>query len=462
MPARSSQESERFAAAVERGTAVAPGDEQLRQDMDLVALLRESRASLAPDADASARMRAKVMAAAASMMSEQQPEQRVDADAPTRIVADAPTVVGTPAAIPVATANETTAEQEPVEQAEETNVVSIGRARGRHRFPSSPREASPQRRGLVGVSAAAALMVLAVTGGGAMFSQGALPGDSLYGVKQTTESALVGLTPGQGNKAQRQLDYAATRLDEVKQLNSQTESSSKGADISQALRGFDDQAAAGSRMWLASSGPGNAAELGTLANWAQTQSARLSELRSSMPTSAQPDADHSLRMLEDVRTRAQSLNNRQGCDQVTSNDSDELGPLPAKGSCGSKESVKAPNPSLNTPSAPSVTDKQSGGSSSSSSEKSSRNDSGKSDNDSRSGRTGSTTTKETTPHLPSLPGITGGSDPVPGLNGRQQTKGNDPLPSTTEKKAPSPGLNLPLLGPIAYQPGTNGPAPANG
>ena len=37
-------------------------------------------------------------------------------------------------------------------------------------------------------------MVLAVTGGGAMFSQGALPGDSLYGVKQTTESALVGLT----------------------------------------------------------------------------------------------------------------------------------------------------------------------------------------------------------------------------------------------------------------------------
>jgi len=209
------QDSERFAAAVDFGAdAVPPGDEQLRRELDVVALLRESRATASPDADASARMRARVMAAAATML--QAPnETSTGNSAATTVTAmvterpsfeDAPTMVDTPII-------EAIEDEEPAE-AERSNVVAIGKARGRHRFPTS-KAPSPQRRGLLGISAAAALMVLAVTGGGAMFSQDALPGDSLYGVKQTTESALVGLTPGQGNKAQRQLDYAATRIDEV-------------------------------------------------------------------------------------------------------------------------------------------------------------------------------------------------------------------------------------------------------
>jgi hypothetical protein len=189
------------------------------------------------------------------------------------------------------------------------------------------------------VSAAAALVLLAVTGGGALFSRGALPGDTLYGVKQTTESGLVALTPG-GGKAQRQLDIAATRMDEVQQLNSsQAPAADRGADISQALRGFNEQTTAASRTWLSGPSAGNS---GALASWAGTQSQRLASMRAAMPASAQPDADNSMHMLEQVRTRANALNNRSGCDAVTSGQSDQFGPIPAKGACSARESSPPP------------------------------------------------------------------------------------------------------------------------
>jgi len=309
------RDSERFAAAVEHGLsyagAVPPGDEFLQRDLELVALLRESRASLAPSSDASARMRAQVMAAAASMM----PSTTVD------------------------WSDSDTDTDDSESAADDTNVVSITSARGRHRFPrrtAAGAGETPHRHTALGVSAAAALVLLAVTGGGALFSRGALPGDTLYGVKQTTESGLVALTPG-GSKAQRQLDVASTRMDEVQQLNaSQAPAADKGADISQALRGFNEQTTAASHAWL--SGP-NASNSSALASWASTQSQRLSSMRSSMPASAQPDADNSLRMLEQVRTRANALNSRSGCDTVTTGQSDQFGPIPAKGACSAKDSA---------------------------------------------------------------------------------------------------------------------------
>ena len=458
MPAGAGRESERFAAAVEYGMdAVPPGDGQLHRELDVVALLRESRAAMSPGADASARMRARVMAAAAIML----PDQDAGQAAPTNVTAigsepsfaDAPTMVDTPVITADMGATEIIAadginstDAEPAEDTK-SNVFAIGKARGRHRFPTS-QAPSPQRRGLLSISAAAALMVLAVTGGGAMFSQGALPGDSLYGVKQTTESALVGLTPGQGNKAQRQLDYAATRLDEVRQLNSeQAPAGDRGADISQALQGFNEQTTAGSKMWLAS-GSGNSAELGSLANWAQTQSQKLSTLRTSMPTSAQPDADHSLRMLEDLRTRAQSLSNRQGCDKVTSTDSDQLGPLPAKGACNTKESTSAP--SIRTVAPPGV-----GTDSDRSSDQSGSSDSSDStgSSDSSTGSSKGNKSKDEAPGLPGLSDLTGGNSHsgVGKLPSKESTKGGDLVPSTTEQ-TPKPGLNLPLLLPILFQP----------
>jgi hypothetical protein len=138
-------------------------------------------------------------------------------------------------------------------------------------------------------------------------------------------------------------------MDEVQQLNaSQAPAADKGADISQALRGFNEQTTAASHAWL--SGP-NASNSSALASWASTQSQRLSSMRSSMPTSAQPDADNSLHMLEQVRTRANALNSRSGCDTTTTGQSDQFGPIPARGACSSRDS--APQTKQIVPSVPS-------------------------------------------------------------------------------------------------------------
>lgn len=447
MSAGEEQEHERFAAVVERGLgAVRPGvgdDDELLRELELVALLRQSRASLAPSADESARMRAKVMAAAATMT---QPAAHRDELYDTVPNADAPTLVG----LPVAADAETRADLAPVAgyetgyetEDESTNVVSISRAsRGRHRFPNSA--PSRQNRGLLGISAAAAVMVLAVTGGGAMFSQGALPGDSLYGIKQTTESALVGLTPGQGNKAQRQLDYASTRLDEAQKVNSaNTPDNEKAADISQALKGFDDQTESGSQMWFASANSGssteNSKQLGEMSGWAQQQNQRLASMRTSMPAGAQPDADHSMRLLEDLRTRSQSLNNRQGCDHVSSG-SDELGPLPAKGPCKVSTPAAAPNVKSALPSAvqsKTTTPKEDSDSHSSSSSHSDSDSSDRSDHSDRD-QSGSSDTPGLNNPLGTLNGGSGGI--VPG-SGDQQRSNTVAPPQNTSNSSNNGGL----------------------
>lgn len=430
MSAGEGQRRERFAAAVEQGLdAASIGDEELRRELELVALLQRSGEALAPSADASARMRARVMAEAAGIMSAPATPSSVDSN-DTSVIPQVDesvnpetlTDVPLPATELIAKAND-----EDGESARPNNVVSLFR-RGRHRTPTQA--PSPAKRSLISASAAAGLMVIAVTGGGAMFSQGALPGDSLYGVKQATESAIVGVTPGQGNKAQRQLDMAATRIDEVRELNGQqaAPASTKGQDISQALKGFDEQTAAGSRMAL-SSGANNKAQMGSLANWAESQSQKLSSMRASLPAESQADADHSLRQLEDVRTRAQSVSNRQGCDRVLSSESDQLGPLPAKGACSVKD-APAPTKSLvPSESVKSVKPSSPSSSDSDSDESSSANKSDKSDK--RSGESG----------------LFGNNrDGLNGLHNREQVRGNDLLPEKSPAEQPKPpNLLEPLL-----------------
>lgn len=310
------RDAERFAAAVDNGHrytgAQSSEDQELARDLELVALLRSSRASLAPSADASARMRAKVMAAAAATMA--QPSA-----APSQAETTKPDLM--------VDHGEVTAEQD-------ANVVSIGTAKGRHRFPrrSSSTDAPSRRGGMV--SAAAALALLAAAGSGALFSKDALPGDTLYGVKQATESGRIALS-GKG-EGQRRLDIAATRIDEVQKLSSSDRASAaeRSSDISQALRGFNEQTTAASRTWLAGPNSGNS---GALASWAGTQSQRLSGMRASMPESARGDADDSITMLEQLKSRANALSSRKGCDTVTTGQSDELGPIPARGACSAKE-----------------------------------------------------------------------------------------------------------------------------
>lgn len=426
-------DDERFAAALDHGEFGVGGlDEELRRELEVVALLRRTRAELGPDAAASARMRARVMGAAQQMSSDAPQTSDVHAEAPTVEVdlsgTDTPAVTGT-------AVTETVAE-----------AIPIDRARGRHRFPGrAPRgpehvvpraaEASGSgRRSLAVISAAAAVTALAVTGGGAMFSQNALPGDPLYGVKQTTESAILGLTMGQENRAQRHLDYAATRVDEIQAMHSDPSvpAGSTGT-FGETLHGFDQQTLAGARLWMESAGAAkSSSEFGALSNWAETQAERLSEMRSSLPASSQDDVEESLRMLSQLQERAEALNSRTECDQLSSGESDRFGPVPAEGSCGVEEAVRGPSTRSSSPS--SSADAESSQLPTSEADRSSIPPSSE-ESEQLEG-----------PELPDLPGLPGGDGSSGGglLPDRESTRGSS-VPNSPEQTPQPLPLNVPLL-----------------
>jgi len=72
--------------------------------------------------------------------------------------------------------------------------------------------------------------------------------------------------------------------------------------------------------------------------------------------------------------------------------------------------------------------------------------------DSSTGSSKSSKSKDEAPGLPGLSDLTGGGNSHSGvgkLPSKEQTKGGDLVPSSTEQ-TPKPGLNLPLLLPILF------------
>ncbi|GAA4713356.1 hypothetical protein GCM10023215_65420 [Pseudonocardia yuanmonensis] len=201
-----------------------------------------------------------------------------------------------------------------------------GRAGG-SRGPGGRRPSLRKRVALVG--GAAALALVALTGGTAMMSGDALPGDTLYAVKLATESTGTAFTFGDGAKAQRHLDLAATRLDEVRRL--QQAGRAPSADTYEtALTAFDDAASEGSRMLLSGAQPPTDTGLGDLDAWAQKQGRAIAELRAS--GGDVPGADRSARLVERMSERAAALQARMGCSEVSAG-VDDLGPIPATSPC---------------------------------------------------------------------------------------------------------------------------------
>src|SRR5262245_19143173 len=88
---------------------------------------------------------------------------------------------------------------------------------GRHAASTDDPRAARRRRRLVAVATGMVLIVGAT--GVAAASEQALPGDTLYPVKRTLESAEVGIARGDAAEGHALLGNATTRLDEVKALS---------------------------------------------------------------------------------------------------------------------------------------------------------------------------------------------------------------------------------------------------
>jgi Domain of unknown function (DUF5667) len=200
-----------------------------------------------------------------------------------------------------------------------------------------------QARGRVLVAAAATLcLLMSLSAMSVLLSRDALPGDALYSFKRTTESAELGLTFGDQPKALKHLEFASDRVNEIQIMANQADVATKWvagpsatgqSGFLRALDDFDSDAAAGARLLTGLALGGKPSSLGELRNWAEQQKARLVTLRRALPVPVSARVDSTLGLLDRIIARASALSDRSGCVTITSGTRDNLGLLPAKGSC---------------------------------------------------------------------------------------------------------------------------------
>lgn len=349
MPAEQGKDAaERFAGAVEQGqTPRLHDDDELARELEIVAMLRSRGPAFAPHPDTKARAKQRLLAALA--------EQNAGLAPPPAAAVSAQSS-GTPAerTAPMVRLVDDPARQEDdssiIEPTRSTELAAVtelapraARRAGRHAVASRPagrahriRRADPPGLGRrVGLVSSAALMVMvALTGAGMFVSRDALPGDAAYGIKRIAEETGLALTFDDEAKARRNLELAAVRLSEIEKLVARGDQS--GLDpqlLRSAMQQFGVSASEGSRTLLADEQTAGTGGIGVLQAWAAKQVVRLSVLRSALPVPAATEADNSIALLDRLMGRTTALESRSSCSERTSAAVDDLGPLPAEGSC---------------------------------------------------------------------------------------------------------------------------------
>src|SRR5215470_3717153 len=300
--------SERFARAVEGGPVEPDLDESLRRELELVDALREVGRSTQLDEATRHRMRRRALAGL--------DPQLETADG----AADLRPETGHGAAERRPEIAEGAAERQP-EIVPEPRRLARAKAAG--------------VRGRLLVAAAAALcLLLSLSAMSLLMARDALPGDALYGVKRSAESAELGFTFGVESRGFKHLQFATARLDELEALAAGGAGPATDAGpYGEVLEGFDADAAAGSRLLIEAATRGNGSLLGALHDWAEQQSQRIQTAAPALPEPASGRAAESGELLRRIAERAALLRVRTRCLAVTSGGADDIGLLPADGPC---------------------------------------------------------------------------------------------------------------------------------
>lgn len=144
--------------------------------------------------------------------------------------------------------------------------------------PSTPRSRRRNRRLAAAVSGVA---LVGVTATMSVAAQSALPGDGLYPLKRTIESAHAELTFDRAAQGRVLLSSASTRLDEVAQLS---RDNADPALVASTLNAFTDQAVAGSDLLVGDyESTGHQSSITTVRTFTATSMSRLHDLQSAVP-----------------------------------------------------------------------------------------------------------------------------------------------------------------------------------
>jgi Domain of unknown function (DUF5667) len=293
------QEQENFARAVDSGLCEV-SDHTLQRELTVVAALRQAGATVGPNPVERDRMRQRVMAEFSSVVHE-----------------------GNSPVLPL-------------------------------RAPRHRRWIPDEARGRLVVAAAAALcLLMSLSGMSFLLSRDALPGDALYTVKRTAESAELGLTFGDQPKALKHLEFAGDRVNEIEIMANQADTagnwSAGQGKFLRALDDFDSDATAGARLLTGLALSGQPGSLPALRSWAEQQKARLAALRAALPLAISARLDSTLGLLDRVVARASALSHRSTCVTITSGTRDDLGLLPARDACKPPIPVDGTSPAAPLP-----------------------------------------------------------------------------------------------------------------
>lgn len=208
------------------------------------------------------------------------------------------------------------------------------------RSPTRRRAIPDEARGRLVVAAAAALcLLMSLSGMSLLLSRDALPGDALYGFKRSAESAELGLTFGDEGKALKHLEFANARVSEIEMLANQADTSGSWATgqdrFFRTLNDFEQDTTAGTRLLTTVAAHGQLGILSPLHGWVQQQKSRLQTVDGALPLPASTRLDSTLELLDRVTARVAALDQRADCRTVTSGTHDDLGVVPARGTCES-------------------------------------------------------------------------------------------------------------------------------
>ncbi|MEV7397597.1 DUF5667 domain-containing protein [Aeromicrobium sp. NPDC092404] len=204
------------------------------------------------------------------------------------------------------------------------------------------RESSPARRRVAGLTAAMVASVGAV--GIVASSASAVPGELLYPIKRSVESAELALHRDEASRGSFQLRQAAERLAEARQLSTTNGDESL---IAETLEDFATQAESGSTALFSDfTGNGEQKSIRTVNDFAVAATANLSALSSQLPPGADDSFDAATATISDLAIQASSL-----CASCTTGDLQQLVSsveglaVTPKGSTGSHDKTDKPSSS---------------------------------------------------------------------------------------------------------------------
>lgn len=177
-----------------------------------------------------------------------------------------------------------------------TVLVAPGPADARlHLRQISPRVKRRNRRVATAVSGLALAGTAAAL---AVSSQASLPGEHLYPIKRSIESARVQLTFNEAAQGRVLLSNAGTRLDEIQQLSARGD---RGDEVPSTLTAFSDEATRGADLlvndYLVT---GNQSSITTLRTFTASSMTRLSRMQSALPGASLDQFLHAAQVLDQI------------------------------------------------------------------------------------------------------------------------------------------------------------------